>query len=91
MPGSQQLSVSSQTSQQRVTYPITRTDTLTEAFTFAWRTDAENSEDDPGMAITREILSDPQALTEIAAAREEIARGDVVRGIDNVRALRPRR
>jgi hypothetical protein len=43
------------------------------------------------MAITREILSDPQALAEIAAAREEIARGDVVRGVDNVRALRPRR
>ncbi|MGH3302541.1 MAG: hypothetical protein ACRDOK_12815 [Streptosporangiaceae bacterium] len=41
--------------------------------------------------MTAEVLSDPKALAQIQAAREEIARGDVVRGIEAVRALRPPR
>ena len=52
---------------------------------------AESSEESEGHRLTREILSDPDALDEIRAAEEEIARGDVVRGIAAVRALRPRR
>jgi hypothetical protein len=47
--------------------------------------------DDESLAMMREILSDPGALAEIAAARDEIARGDVVRGVEAVRALRPHR
>jgi antitoxin YefM len=39
---------------------------------------------------TLDVLSDPSAREEIAEARAEIARGDVVRGVDAVRALRPR-
>jgi len=38
---------------------------------------------------TLEILADPQARAELADARAEVARGDVVRGTDAVRALRP--
>jgi prevent-host-death family protein len=38
---------------------------------------------------TVEILADPQARTELQDARDEVARGEVVRGIDAVRALRP--
>ncbi len=52
---------------------------------------AESSEESEGYRLTREILSDPDALAEIRAAEEEIARGDVVHGIAAVRALRPRR
>ena len=47
--------------------------------------------EDEGSVLTREILSDPAAIAEIAAAREEIARGDYVQGADAIRALRPRR
>lgn len=47
--------------------------------------------EDESLAMTREILSDPDALAEVAAARDEIARGDVVRGVEAVRALRPHR
>lgn len=39
---------------------------------------------------TAEILSEPGALAEITAARAEIERGDVVSGVDAIRALRPR-
>ena len=34
------------------------------------------------------ILSDPDAMREIAQAEREIAEGDVVRGVEAVRALR---
>jgi prevent-host-death family protein len=36
---------------------------------------------------TLDVLSDPQALADIREADEAYARGDVVRGIDAVRAL----
>jgi antitoxin YefM len=39
---------------------------------------------------TLDILGDPSALTEIREADDEVARGDVVRGVDAVRDLRPR-
>lgn len=52
--------------------------------------DISSWETEAGMAMTREILSDPGALAEIRAARSEIARGDVVRGVEAIRALRPR-
>jgi hypothetical protein len=39
---------------------------------------------------TADILSDPDELRHIQSAREEIARGDVVRGTEAVAALRPR-
>jgi hypothetical protein len=55
---------------------------------FAWLASSEESE---GQRLTREILSDPDALSEIAAARAEITRGESVRGVAAVRALRPRR
>jgi antitoxin YefM len=38
---------------------------------------------------TLEILADPQARAELADTRDEVATGDVVRGVDAVRALRP--
>lgn len=37
---------------------------------------------------TLAILSDPDAMKEIAQAEREIAEGDVVRGVEAVRALR---
>jgi hypothetical protein len=63
---------------------------------FAWLAEPVSSSPiapdlDDAAVLTREILSHPRALAEIAAARDEIARGDVVRGTDAVRALRPRR
>jgi len=36
------------------------------------------------------VLSDPEVLADIAAADAAYARGDVVRGADAVRQLRPR-
>jgi antitoxin YefM len=39
---------------------------------------------------TLDILSDPSALAEIREADGEVARGDVVRGVEAVRDLRPR-
>jgi prevent-host-death family protein len=39
---------------------------------------------------TLEILSDPESLAGVREARDEVTRGDVVRGVDAVRALRPR-
>lgn len=40
---------------------------------------------------TAEILGDPEDMTALAASDEAIARGDVIRGSEAVRALRPRR
>lgn len=40
---------------------------------------------------TAEILSDPETMSALAEADEAIARGDVIRGREAVRALRPRR
>ncbi len=39
---------------------------------------------------TLDILSDPHALAGIREADEEVARGDVIRGVEAVRDLRPR-
>ncbi len=38
---------------------------------------------------TLEVLGDPEALAEIREADAAYARGDVVRGVEAVRALRP--
>jgi antitoxin YefM len=40
---------------------------------------------------TLEILSDGEAMADIREARKEVARGEVIEGVDAVRALRPRR
>lgn len=40
---------------------------------------------------TIDVLSDPEAMAGIREADAAIARGDVVRGVDAVRELRPRR
>ncbi len=40
---------------------------------------------------TLEILSDPEAMADIREAHNEVARGEVIEGIEVVRALRPRR
>jgi hypothetical protein len=75
---------------QHVDLPVRNVATLTElteVFPFA----AASTGETEGERMTREILSDPNALAEIRAAREEVARGDVVSGVDNVRALRPRK
>jgi antitoxin YefM len=39
---------------------------------------------------TLDILSDPEALADVRQAEADVARGDVVRGADAIRALRPR-
>lgn len=44
-------------------------------------------EDLQAMEETLDILSDPNALAEIREAQAEAARGDVVKGVDAVRAL----
>lgn len=48
-------------------------------------------EDLEALEETLDILSDPNALAEIREAEEAVARGDVVRGVEAIRALRPRR
>lgn len=40
---------------------------------------------------TLELLSDAEAMADIREARNEVARGEVIEGVDAVRALRPRR
>ncbi|WP_300605009.1 hypothetical protein [Trebonia sp.] len=40
---------------------------------------------------TAEILADSEAMAELAESADAAARGDVIRGRDAVRALRPRR
>jgi antitoxin YefM len=47
-------------------------------------------EDLAALEETLEILSDPEAMADIRKSRAEVDRGDVVRGVDAVRALRPR-
>ncbi|WP_419554489.1 type II toxin-antitoxin system Phd/YefM family antitoxin [Candidatus Poriferisodalis sp.] len=47
-------------------------------------------EDLESIEETLAILSDPDAMREIALAEREIAEGNVVRGVEAVRALRPR-
>jgi prevent-host-death family protein len=42
-----------------------------------------------GLEETLDILSDPEALREIRQAEAEVARGEGVRGVDAIRALRP--
>jgi antitoxin YefM len=39
---------------------------------------------------TLEILSDGEAMADIREARKEVARGEMIEGVDAVRALRPR-
>ena len=39
---------------------------------------------------TLDVLRDPEAVADIRLADAEVARGEVVRGVDAVRALRPR-
>jgi antitoxin YefM len=48
-------------------------------------------EDLEAIEETLEILSDPEAMSDLREARAAIKRGDVVEGVDAVRALRPRR
>jgi hypothetical protein len=81
-----QMYISGASTQQRLQIPAAEQDTRSTMFPFAVA-----SEEREGLVLTREILRDPDALTEVAAAREAIARGDAVRGIAAVRALRPRR
>lgn len=47
-------------------------------------------EDLAALEETLEILSDPNAMAAIRESRDEVARGEVVRGVEAVRALRPR-
>ena len=39
---------------------------------------------------TADITGDPEAMAELAESAEAVARGDVIRGRDSARALRPR-
>jgi PHD/YefM family antitoxin component YafN of YafNO toxin-antitoxin module len=48
-------------------------------------------EDLAALEETLEILSDAEAMAEIREARDEASRGEVIEGVDAVRALRPRR
>ncbi len=47
-------------------------------------------EDLESMEETLAILSDPEAMAEIAEGLRALEEGDVVRGVEAVRALRPR-
>jgi prevent-host-death family protein len=46
-------------------------------------------EDLAALEETLEILSDPETMAGIRESRGEVDRGDVVRGVDAIRALRP--
>ena len=50
-----------------------------------------STEDLEQLEETIDVLSDPHAIAAIREADAAVARGDVVRGVDAVRALRPRR
>jgi len=80
------LYVSEATTQQRFSVPSVGEVPM--AVMFPWTASSEETE---GQWETREILSDPDALAQIREAQNEIARGDVVRGVAAVRELRPRR
>ena len=43
-----------------------------------------------GWQATAELHADPEAMAELAASDEAVARGDIIRGREAVRALRPR-
>ncbi len=47
-------------------------------------------EDLESLQETLAILADPEAMREIAEGERAIAEGDVVRGVEAVRALRPK-
>ena len=47
-------------------------------------------EDLASLEETLAILADPGALEAIAQAEREVAEGDVIRGVEALRALRPR-
>lgn len=47
-------------------------------------------EDLAALEETLEILSDPGAISALQQARDEVARGEVIDGVEAVRALRPR-
>ena len=47
-------------------------------------------EDLAALEETLEVLSDPNAMAAIRQSRDEVARGEVVRGVEAVRAMRPR-
>lgn len=49
-----------------------------------------STEDLASLEETLAVLSDPEALDGLRAGDEAVARGDVVRGVDAVRALCPR-
>jgi len=49
-----------------------------------------STEDLESLEETLSVLSDPDALRGLREGDEAVARGDVVRGVDAVRALRPR-
>ena len=49
-----------------------------------------SSDDMESTEETMAILSDPDALRAIAEAEREVAEGDMLRGVDAVRALRPK-
>jgi antitoxin YefM len=48
-------------------------------------------EDFAAIEETLEILSDGEAMAGIREAHQEVARGEVIEGVEAVRALRPRR
>jgi antitoxin YefM len=49
-----------------------------------------STEDLESLEETLAVLSDPEAMAGIQDADAAVARGDVVRGVDAVRALRPK-
>jgi antitoxin YefM len=48
---------------------------------------ADRHEDLAALGETLEILSDPDAVAAIRESRAEVARGDVVRGVEAIRGL----
>lgn len=52
---------------------------------------ANGYDDLAGLEETLDILSDPEALNEVRQAEAEVARGEVVSGVDAIKALRPQK